>query len=139
MLDLKYVAQNFDDVRNRLKTRGGGLDLGHFQKLVSERSELYSSMEALSHKRSQANGEIKENAQEDSTAIDGLRGEMRLVSDQSKEKEARLKALEEEVSKILYLIPNLPDPSVPVGASEQDNQVVKTWGEKTAFLFPPRQ
>ena len=46
MLDLKYVAANFDSVIERLKARGGNLDLGPFQKLVSERREgtkrLYS-------------------------------------------------------------------------------------------------
>ena len=139
MLDLKYVSQNFDDVLKRLKTRGGGLDLGPFQKLVSERSELYKSMEALSHKRNQANEEIKKKAKEDPRSIDALRGEMRAVSDQIKQKEGRLKELEEELSRIEYLIPNLPDLSVPVGASEKDNQVVKTWGEKPVFLFQPRQ
>src|SRR6266849_845547 len=109
MLDLKYVAQNFEAVKERLKLRGGNLDLGRFQALVQERRELYIALESLNQTRNNANEEIK------------------------------LKAVEEELEKILLLVPNLPDPSVPVGASADDNRVERSWGEKPSFAFPPKQ
>ena len=65
MLDLKYVAANFETVIERLKTRGGNLDLGPFQRLVQERRELFIATEALSQKRNQANEEIKKKAAND--------------------------------------------------------------------------
>lgn len=139
MLDLKNVAQNFEAVVERLKTRGPGLDLGPFQALVQERRALYVSMEALSAKRNSANDEMKRKAKEDPQAIEGLRGEMRALSQEIKEKETRLKQVEEELEKILTQIPNLPDASVPVGVSEADNPVVRTWGEKPTFFFTPKQ
>ena len=123
MLDLKYVAQNFDAVVARLKTRGGNLDLGPFQKLFTERRELYVAMEALSARRNTANEEMKKKAKEDPAALEALRGELRAVSQEIKEKEARLKEVEEELNRILLLIPNVPHESVPVGAGEHDNQV----------------
>jgi seryl-tRNA synthetase len=64
---------------------------------------------------------------------------MRQVSQDIKEKEARLKVVEEELEKILLFIPNVPDESVPVGQSEQDNKVERLWGEKPAFFFTPKQ
>jgi seryl-tRNA synthetase len=64
---------------------------------------------------------------------------MRQLSTEIKEKETRLKQVEEELEKILYLLPNVPDESVPVGASADDNQVVKTWGEKPNLPFTPKQ
>src|SRR6476661_2524997 len=106
MLDLKEVAKNVDSVVNRLKGRGGGLDLGPFQKLFAERKELYRSLEALQQKRNVANEEMKKKAKEDPKAIEAVRGEMRQVSQDIKDKENQLKGIEEELEKILLLIPN---------------------------------
>ncbi len=139
MLDLKLVSQNFDQVMERLRARAGTLDLGPFQKLVEERKTLYVSVEALQHKRNQANEEIKKKAKEDPAAIDALRGDLRTASQQIKEQEARLKEVEEALDQILYLVPNVPHESVPVGASEEANRVERTWGEKPNLLFEPLQ
>jgi seryl-tRNA synthetase len=139
MLDLKYVAQNFEAVVTRLQTRGGSLDLGPFKSLVSERRDLYVAMESLAARRNAANEEMKRKAKEDPAALEALRGEMRAVSQSIKEQEARLKEVEEELSRILLLIPNIPHESVPVGSSEADNVQVATWGEKPNLPFTPRQ
>ena len=139
MLDLRNVAQNFDAVVARLKARGGSLDLGPFQKLFTERRELYVAMESLSARRNAANDEMKKKAKEDPKALDALRGDLRAVSQDIKEKETRLKDVEEELNRILLLIPNIPHESVPTGASEQDNVVVRTWGDKPNFLFTAKQ
>ncbi|MFP2908952.1 serine--tRNA ligase [Pyxidicoccus sp. 3LFB2] len=139
MLDLRNVAQNFDAVVARLQTRGGSLDLGPFQRLFSERRELYVSMESLSARRNAANEEMKRKAKEDPKALDALRGDMRAVSQEIKEKEARLKEVEEEINRILLLIPNVPHESVPTGAGAEDNVQVRAWGEKPNLLFAPKQ
>jgi seryl-tRNA synthetase len=139
MLDLRNVAQNFDAVVTRLKARGGSLDLGPFQRLVGERRELYVAMEALSARRNTANEEMKKKAKEDPKALDALRGDLRAVSQEIKEKEARLKEVEEELSAILLLIPNVPHESVPVGAGAEDNVEVRAWGEKAQLPFTPKQ
>ena len=115
MLDLKEVSKNFDAVMQRLSSRSGALDLGPFQALVAERRELIISAEGLQHRRNQANEEIKRRAKEDPKSIEGLRGDMRAVSQDIKAKEGRLAQVEAELEKILLYIPNLPDPSVPVG------------------------
>ncbi|MFY1824382.1 serine--tRNA ligase [Myxococcus fulvus] len=139
MLDLRYVAQNFDAVVARLKTRGGNLDLGPFQRLFSERRELYVSMESLAARRNAANEEMKKKAKEDPKALDALRGDLRAVSQDIKEKESRLKEVEDEINGILLLIPNLPHESVPVGESADQNVQVKSWGEKPNLPFTPKQ
>ncbi|AFE10332.1 seryl-tRNA synthetase [Corallococcus coralloides DSM 2259] len=139
MLDLRNVAQNFDAVVARLKTRGGSLDLGPFQTLFTERRDLYVSMEALAARRNAANEEMKRKAKEDPSAMEKLRGDLRGVSQEIKEKEARLKEVEEELNRILLVIPNVPHESVPVGASADENVQVKTWGEKPNLLFTPKQ
>jgi seryl-tRNA synthetase len=139
VLDLKWVSQNFEAVVSRLSTRSGGLDLGPFQRLMGERKDLFTAMESLSHRRNVANEDIKKKAKEDPAAVEALRGEMRAVSQEIKDKETRLKDVQAELDKIIYLIPNLPHESVPVGKDEQANQVIRTWGEKPRLPFSPRQ
>ncbi|ATB31740.1 serine--tRNA ligase [Melittangium boletus] len=139
MLDLKYVAQNFDAVVARLQSRGGSLDLGPFKSLVSERRDLYVAMESLSARRNAANEEMKRKAKEDPAALEALRGEMRGVSQSIKEKEARLKEVEEELSRILLVIPNIPHDSVPTGDGAEGNVQTHIWGEKPNLPFTPKQ
>ncbi|WP_434388233.1 serine--tRNA ligase [Melittangium boletus] len=139
MLDLKYVAQNFDAVVARLQSRGGSLDLGPFKSLVSERRDLYVAMESLSARRNAANEEMKRKAKEDPSALDALRGEMRGVSQSIKEKEARLKEVEEELSRILLVIPNVPHESVPTGGGAEGNVQTRVWGDKPQLPFTPKQ
>lgn len=131
MLDLKNVAQNYEQVVQRLKTRGGNLDLGPFQKLFQERRELYVAMEGLNQKRKG----LDEAARKDVT----LRDQLRDLGKDIKGKENRLKEVEEELEKILSFIPNVPHETVPVGAAEQDNRVERTWGEPAVFPFQARQ
>ena len=139
MLDLKYVSAHFDAVVERLKSRGEeGLDLGAFREQVEERRQLYIAMESLSHRRNQANDEVKKKAKEDPKAVDGVRAEMRAVSQEIKEKENRLREVEEALQNTLLYLPNLPHESVPLGTSEADNAVVRTWGEKPTFPFAPK-
>jgi len=139
MLDLKTVAQNFDQVVERLKSRSGALDLGPFQKLFQERRELYIALEALNQKRKASDEELKKKAKEDPKSLDAMRGELRALSQEIKGKEGRLKEVEEELEKILLFTPNVPHESVPVGTNEADNRVERTWGEKPAFAFAPKQ
>jgi seryl-tRNA synthetase len=128
MLDLKTVAQNFDQVVARLKSRGGALDLGPFQRLFQERRELYIALEALNTKRKGMGPGSAE-----------MRDQLRALSQEIKAKEARIAEVEGELEKILAYVPNVPHESVPVGTGEADNRVERTWGEKPAFSFTPKQ
>src|SRR4051812_12539395 len=112
MLDLKTVAQSFEAVVARLKSRGGALDLGPLQALFQERRELYVSLEALNQKRKAMGPGSAE-----------LRDQLRELSQEIKGKEKKLDEVEKELEKILQLTPNVPHESVPVGTSEADNRV----------------
>jgi seryl-tRNA synthetase len=139
MLDLKYVAQNFDAVVARLHARGGNLDLTDFQRLVGERRTLHVSLESLQAKRNAANEEMKRVAKQEPAALERLRGDLRALSQDIKDQEKRLSAVEEELSSLLLLLPNVPDVSVPAGSSAEENVVVRTWGEAPRSSFPARQ
>src|SRR5262249_61834256 len=59
MLDLRYVAQHFEEVKESLKLRGGNMDLGPFQALVQERRELHIALPALNRDRHETHVQLK--------------------------------------------------------------------------------
>jgi seryl-tRNA synthetase len=139
VLDLRTVAQSFDVVVERLRARGGTLDLGPFQALMRERRALYVSLEELQQRRNTANEEMKRVAKAAPEELEAARGQMRGVSQAIKEMEKRLAAVEEQLEAILLEVPNLPDASVPVGGGPDGNVEVRRFGEPPRFLFTPRQ
>ena len=139
MLDPKKFDKDFDALVQRLATRGGNLELGDFRALWAERRALHVSLESLQAKRNASNEEMKRIAKADPAALERLRGDLRGLSQDIKEQEKQLAAVEERLQAVNLTLPNVPDPSVPVGATEKDNVVVRTWGEAPRFPFTPRQ
>ncbi|WP_456431210.1 serine--tRNA ligase [Thermosulfuriphilus sp.] len=137
MLDLRFIRENPDSVKERLALRGEDYPVEEVVSLDRRRREILKELEALRARRnelSQAVGRAKRQGQE---APD-------LVA-QAKEMAGRMKALEEELAQVergledlLLSIPNLPHESVPPGKGEEDNQVVKRWGDITRPDFEPK-
>ena len=139
MLDFRFVAENPDLVAERLRTRGGALDLGAFPALMQERRTLNVSLEALHQRRNAATEEMKRAGKAAPEQLEAVRADMRGVSQSIKEMEKRLALLEAEVKALLLGLPNLPHASVPLGAGPEDNVEVRRFGEAPRFLFTPRQ
>ncbi len=139
MLDPKKFDKDFDEVVRRLATRGGNLDLGDFRALMAERSGVYVSLETLQAKRNASNDEMKRAAKQDPAALERLRGDLRALGQDIKDLEKRRDSIDERLQSVLLTLPNVPDASVPVGASAEENVVVRTWGEAPRFGFTPRQ
>ena len=135
MLDLKEVAKNFEAVVARLKTRSGTLDLSRFQELFAERSKFYKELERNQAEKNTAQEVMKDPAKR----TDEVKARMKDLGVVIKDQETKLKAVEEEISSLMMIVPNVPHESVPVGADETGNRVEKTWGEKPTFLFTPKQ
>jgi seryl-tRNA synthetase len=139
MLDWRAVAAAPDAVVERLRTRGGALDLGPFQALIQERRALNVSLESLHLRRNAANEAMKQVAKAAPQELEASRAHMREVSQTIKEQEKRKGLVEEELQRILLDVPNLPDASVPVGQGPEDNVEIRRWGQAPRFLFTPRQ
>jgi seryl-tRNA synthetase len=133
------VAENPESVAERLRTRGGTLDLEPFLALTRERRALHISLEALQAKRNAANERMKKLAKEAPAELEALRGELRGTSQSIKDQEKQLGAINEKLEAILLEVPNLPDASVPLGKGPEDNVEVRRWGEAPRFLFTPKQ
>jgi seryl-tRNA synthetase len=135
MLDLKFVRENTEAVEEALRKRRSGLSLAGFKELDEKRRAMLSAVETLRAERNAASEEIGRLRREKQDAT-ALMERMKTVSAQVKEAEAGLPEVEAAMEALLLDIPNIPDASVPDGASEEDNPVVRTWGQPRAFDFP---
>ncbi|ACS81426.1 serine--tRNA ligase [Maridesulfovibrio salexigens] len=138
MLDLKFVQNNLDVVRESLEKRGSKLDVNEFSDLDSRRKSLLQEVESLKAERNSTSGEIAKIKREggDASEIIARMGE---VSGKIKALDEDLKDIEAAEREWLSSVPNMPDESVPFGKTEDDNPVIRHWGEKPEFDFTPRE
>jgi len=136
MLDLKFIRDNLEEAERRLCTRGGAAYLDGFRELDSRRLTLLRESETLKALRNTVSDEIAR-IKDKSQAQDKIL-EMREVSQRIKGMDEELKQVDEALSGFLLTVPNLPDPSTPLGASENDNVLVRSWGEPGSYGFTPK-
>jgi seryl-tRNA synthetase len=137
MLDIKFIRGNFSAVEEMLKNRGYVLDLSRFDALDAKRREKVTALEELRHRRNRVSEEIalkKKNGEDASVLI----AEMKEVAAEIKDKEKDLPEVEEELRRLLMVMPNMPHESVPRGRDEKDNPVIRTWGEIRDMGFEPQ-
>ena len=135
MLDMKYLRNHFEEVKNKLQNRGEDLtDLDKFGDLDARRRELIARTEELKAKRNEVSKQISQMKKEKQNADTAI-GEMRRVGDEIKKGDKELKEVEAELENLLLSIPNIPHESVPVGKDEADNVEVRRWGKAPAFSF----
>lgn len=137
MLDLRFVRTNPDVVRQALINKGVSVDLDRILALDVERRQILTEVEQLKARRNQVSkqvGAMKKQGQDASAII----AEMGQIADRIKELDDRERQVEAELQELLYQLPNIPAPDVPVGEDESGNVEVKRWGEPRTFGFPVR-
>lgn len=136
MLDLKFVRQNADLVREAIANKGEKVDLNRFLSLDQEYRDLLVRGDRLKHERNVVSKQIGALPGKDQEAGEQM-AKMREVSRQIKDLDARGKVLEDEIQQIAMAIPNIPHSSVPIGRDDGDNVEIKRWGELPQFDFQP--
>src|SRR5438093_3438660 len=137
MLDLNYLRDHIETARQRLAGRGFFLDVETFQQLDGERKSIIHDVERLRQLRNSESEEIAKLLRE-KVDVTAKRNEMKLVSQQIKDKEEAPRIVEEKLFQFSSIIPNLPDPAVPVGATDEQNVEVRRVGELPHFDFEPK-
>jgi seryl-tRNA synthetase len=137
MLDVKWLRENREEAERRLATRGEEAPLDAFEELDGKRRKLLREVEELKELRNRVSEEIGTMKKEGKDASPKIKA-MREVGDRIKEMEKDLAVVEEELQAVLLKIPNLPHPSVPVGADSEDNPEIRKWGTPPSFSFPPK-
>ncbi|MEI6863347.1 MAG: hypothetical protein WCK38_03005 [Candidatus Omnitrophota bacterium] len=136
MLDIKFIRDNKDLVKEAVKNRGQKIDIDEFLNIDEERRKLMTEVEALKNQRNKANDEISAIVKEKKNPKDII-DKMKVVSQNIAELDKKVEELQQKFDKTIYLIPNIPDKSLPVGGPE-NNKTIKSWGKSPSFNFKPK-
>ncbi|MFA7294295.1 MAG: serine--tRNA ligase [Candidatus Omnitrophota bacterium] len=135
MLDIRFIRENKDLVKQALKNRALQIDIDALIKIDDVRRRALSEFEELAAKRNKANDEISLLLKEKKDAKNKI-SSMKDISKRIGELEPLIKEQEAELNKLLLSIPNLPHVSLPVGDAA-NNKIVRSWGEPKRFSFKP--
>src|SRR5688500_16979248 len=139
MLDPALFRDDFEATRQRLLTRGPGLEpaLASLAALDQSRRQILPRVESLKFERNQA-GEAIARAKRAGEDASALLDANKARADEIKTLDAELETIETERKDILLRVPNLPHASVPVGTSAGDNVVVRSHGTPPVLDFTPK-
>jgi len=127
MLDLKFIRENIDQVREAIKNRQDSAPLDKILRLDQERRQKILELESLRHSRKEA---ARESQMGQEIAAEGrsLRAKIKTL-------EEEVRGLDDELQQLLLEVPNIPHPTVPLGKDENDNVAVRSWGEVEKLPF----
>ncbi len=134
MLDPKYVRSNPEEVAARLLKKHFTLDVDQLVSLEDRRKFLQVQTEQLQSERKSGSKEFGKLKAQGGDIVE-LKEKMDRINAELKTCESELGSLQEDINDLLLGIPNLPDESVPAGKDENDNVLVRTWGEPKSFDF----
>jgi seryl-tRNA synthetase len=126
MLDLKFIRENPDVVRQAIANRHDSAPIDDILRLDVERRQNIGKLDSLRQERKIVSKE-REKAQERGRA---LRVEIQNLEDEANK-------LDKQLEELLLQVPNIPQPDVPIGHDDSENVEVRTWGEPKKFDFPP--
>ncbi|MBR5543388.1 MAG: serine--tRNA ligase [Oscillospiraceae bacterium] len=139
MLDIKFIKENKEFVKERLLSRGKDYseEIEKLMSLDEERRALIADTESEKARQNAVSKQIPLLKKEgkDTSAIFA---EMKELSDKIKENDSKISAIDTEIENTILCIPNLPDVSVPKGVDDSENVEIRRWGEIPTFDFEPK-
>ena len=137
MLELKFMRENVEMLKEVLKNRNNSIDMDAFVALDSKRREVLSEVENLKRERNNVSAEIASLKKEKKDA-NHLIEKMGGVSAKIKELDTELAEIDAELTHIQMTIPNVYHSSTPIGPDEDHNVEIRKWGEPKKFDFEPK-
>lgn len=136
MLDLAFIRSHPDIVKEAARVKRNNIDIDYLLEVDHQVTALQHQVEETRARQNLISKNIPK-ASKDKAQRDLLIAEGKQLAEQIKALEPRLNALLEERQQLLYLVPNIPDPSAPIGNDENDNVPIKYWGKQPTFNFEP--
>lgn len=135
MLDIRRIRQDPDEIKASLRKLNAEAPIDQILELDGRRREILQELEGLRHERNQRSEQI--GRMKDPAERQPLIEAVREINGRIGALEGDLRGVDERLESAMFLVPNLPHPSVPVGADERENQVVRQEGEPQDFDFEP--
>ncbi|MEM2211717.1 MAG: serine--tRNA ligase [Nitrososphaerales archaeon] len=137
MLDIKLIRENPELIKEMLRKRGISFPLDRLINLDQTRRALITEVQKLKHQRNLVSEEIG-NLKKQGMDISKKIVEMKDLSNKIQEIDYKIQEIEKEFNNLMLQLPNLIHDSVPEGKDENDNVVIRSWGEPTQFDFKPK-
>lgn len=135
MLDIHFIRENADLIKAGATKKHITVDIDRLLALDDERKSLRGKLDDMRAEQNRASFEISRASGDEK---EKMLEAMRHVKQGMAELEEQYKEVMKEWQELMLTVPNIPDMSVPDGASDADNKEVKVWGEPTAFDFEPK-
>lgn len=135
MLDIKYIREHADEVRQAARNKGMEVDIDSLLELDQKRREILPRLEEL---RAQKNAASKEIPHLEGTEKDSVLEHMKEVSKKTDQLEKELKEITPKIESLLLVIPNPPRPDVHIGEDESGNAILRKVGDIPSFSFQPK-
>ncbi len=136
MIDPKLIRENIGLVKESLRKRSASFDIERLMGVEEKRRRLIQETEKMKSEKNFLSNEIAKLKKTGSNPVEKIE-HLRSLGKEIEEMELSLKATEKEWEDMILIIPNIPHDTVPVGAGDEDNQVVRFSGEKPHFDFDP--
>jgi seryl-tRNA synthetase len=133
MLDIKLIRENPKVVKEAAKNKNVEVNIDRLLSIDGEVLKLKQELDELRARRNQNADGMKGAKPSDEQIRTGKE-----LKEGIAELEFKLKPLEEEWQELMYKVPNIPEPEVPVGKSEEDNVAKEHFGQKPEFKFKPK-
>ncbi|HEU4914033.1 MAG TPA: serine--tRNA ligase [Candidatus Saccharimonadales bacterium] len=134
MLDIQFIRENPEEVAQKTKQKGYEVNVHELLRFDEERRELLGAIEAVRAKRNDNAAKMKNGKPAPELIEQG-----KAIKAELAELEERFAVVDEAFAELLMAVPNMPLADVPVGLTEDENQIAKTVGDPTAFDFEPKQ
>ncbi len=133
MIDIQYIREHPEIVKEKSAQKGYPVDVDRLLELDARRRELVTASEQLRAERNELSSQMKGSKPSPEQLEHG-----KSLKEKLSAAEAELEPIETEYETLLRAVPNMPLETVPVGATEDENVVIKTVGEPPVFDFTPR-
>ena len=137
MLDIKFIREHPDLVRDGIRKKGAVDSVDEIMNLDTRRRDILQKGEALKNRRNVVSEEIGKLKRGGGDAS-GAMTEMESVKSQIKSFDDELRVIDESLRQLMLTVPNIPHPSVPEGKTPADNQEIAKWGEIPVIDFKPK-
>ena len=137
MYDLRSLREQLPAIRDRLGPRGADVIWDEVEKLLQDRRDRLSQVEALRHQLKKGSADVARLKRANQPAEEAMAA-MRALGDNIAIHEEHLRTIETRLEEHALGIPNVPHDTVPQGADASQNVEIRRWGEPTSFAFPPK-
>src|SRR3989344_4572751 len=134
MLDIKFIRDNPDLVKDAVKNKLVDVDVDQLLIFDSQRRELQSKLDEINRQRNALADANKKTKPSSDTIELGKK-----LKEKHNDIEKELNIVEQEYTDLLYRVPNIPSDDTPIGETEKSNKIIKTYGEIPKFDFKPKE